>query len=147
MLIVLLVGALGWLIESRIVSDEEALDAMFLEMVRALQDEDRGAMEQLIHPTFAFHGPRPVGDGDRSGAFVSLAKYWDESSSTKLISNREVEVTGAVGVVRTTGHLRFEWEGGGLVVYKLTMEVAAAKTPTGWQAQGITVSDLHPGLF
>jgi len=147
-LLILLIGALGALIESRMVSDEERLDELFVEMVRALQAEDRGAMDQLIHPTFSFHGPKPVGDGDRDAAFASLGKYWDESSNTKLTSKREVEVTGNVGVITLTGHLRFDWDGGGLVLYKTAMSVAAVKTPDGtWQAQGITVSELNPGLF
>jgi hypothetical protein len=146
-LIVLLLIVGGVALERAIVTDAEELDLLFEELADALADEERAAMAALLADPFSYGGPRPLGRGDRDDALEKLGDFWEEAEATKVTSRqREVLVEGNVGVIKGSGHVRFEWSGG-MVLYKVSFEIAALRTDDGWTAQGVQLTELTPGLF
>ena len=143
---VVLLIAIGIAIDRATVSDEEALDQLWTDLVDAMAREDVAAIDGLFHGTLTYRGPRPMGNGDRGRALSALSDYFAQTSQTKITSKREIPVEGNVGVIKASGHVRFDW-GDGLVLYKMTTEVTCVRAGDGWQVQTIATSELAPGLF
>ncbi len=139
---------LGLALERAIVTEREELGELLGTLQLALEEEDPAAMRRFVSETFVFEGPLPVGEGDRSDVFSRLDSFWSESSDARLRC-RELEliVEGSVGRIRCRGSARFDWEGGGLVVYRISLEIAALRGPAGWTAQEVDVLEMSPGLF
>lgn len=144
--IVLLIAS-SMALDRMIVTDEEALDQLWEDLVQALADEDTAAIGRLFLPALSYRGPSPMRDGDRHKALDRLDEFFDLAQNTKVTASREITVqSSSVGVIRADGHIRFEY-GDGAVLYKMTTEVSALNSADGWRVQSIQVSQLNPGLF
>jgi hypothetical protein len=145
--IVVLLIAVSLAIDRAVLTDEEALDLLWEELVQALPDEDGAAVGRLFLDQMTYRGPRPMGEGDRQDALTGLQRLWEIADRVKITSEREILVQGgSIGVIKAGGHLRFA-HSEGTVLYKMTTEVTAVKADGQWKVQSIQVSELNPGLF
>lgn len=144
-LVLLIAGLIA--LDRAITTPQEELEELLDDLLQALSDEDKGSMRRLLLETFAYEGARPLGSGNLDKALERLDEYWQDTDKTRVTTKkREILVQGSVGVIKANGHVRFELSEG-VVVYKVTFEIAALKMDEGWKAQSIHFTELTPGLF
>ena len=137
-------ACLGTWLERTIVTEQEALEEVFEELIEAVSSENSAQTDSLLDPRFAFDGPQPIGRGGRATADEKLARFWESASSIAYVEqDREVDMEHAR--IQSHGHLRFRYEEM-LVLYRvdLTLEFQDQDGPRLLRLQ---VTDLSPGLF
>jgi len=146
-LAIVLLFAVSLAIDKAFVTDEEALEQLWGDLVHAMAEEDGAGVARLFHDSMSYRGPRPMGAGERAKALAVLEDYWGLADKTRITGRREILVPGPnLGVIKVNGNVRFEY-GDGAVLYKMVTEVTAVKIDEIWLVQAIATSELSPGLF
>ncbi|MEE2829862.1 MAG: hypothetical protein VX498_11795 [Myxococcota bacterium] len=133
-------------VEGRIVTDQEALEEVFDQLIEAVSQENSSQTGALLDPNFAFDGPRPIGRGPRTVADQKLAEFWESASSiTYVEQDREVNMEKTR--IQSRGHLRFHYQDM-LVLYRVEL-MLQFQEQEGQDSRllRLHVTELSPGLF
>jgi len=139
------VAAVG--LERLMVSEEERLEQHLYSLSEAFSAGDQSSIDALLAESFSYSGPRPVGDGERSGVLQRLDDFWLDTREARLSWRvSELRVEGAVGRVEVSGTVRFRY-GGSLIVYRVDAVLVWARAGDGWLLRRADLPLLRPGII
>lgn len=146
-LVIALLGLSALAVERWHVTDEEQVEAAWVDLIGAMEAEDRGRMSARLTPDMTFSGPPRVGEGDHERALEALDDYWAQVSAVKVVPRKkEIAVQGQVASLKASSLVRFQW-GQQPVIYRVTLQIAWARSGDEWRARDIDVLEMTPGLF
>ena len=148
LLLALLVGVVAGVIERAIVSDEERLEAAFLAVLSAAEDESSARLNALLLDTFRYLGPAPVERGDKTRALERFSELWEASEALSVTRRGKSEITivGALGTLRAPLLVRFT-VGGSLILYRADTVMSFDRVGEEFRLGEVEITDLRPGIL
>lgn len=137
---------LGLLIERWSVSDAEALEAAWADLLEAVAQERQTDVAARLGPGLVWEGPELIGGGDRDAALARLGEFWAQAEDTRLLAPATVAITGAVGTVDAPGRVLFKF-GGFQTAWKVTLRATFLRQEGGWLLNSLTVVSLDRGFL